>query len=265
MSMKTTTTTYGMFGIAAVIAILSVSLIVTTTNTQTADALAANKVAWRGNDIDVSAAWTEAGGPVTNPVTTMDFDIKSSTGNDWLVDFTAECETFSEVQATGKKGKSSDTSGAQAGATVDLLVDDVSQGTWQICLQDLQIEADLNALIEYNSTRYCDDSTNSTCGGLQFVCALDDPNFETVECQQWIDISSKVAGSYNAKWVLMNLAGDTNLKIVVTANADESTDATSDGIPEDFTGEPNGVTSMVVVSKKIVIAEPIHIAQQDQP
>jgi len=50
-----TKTTYGIFGVVAFAAILSVSMIASGISTQTADAVAANKFAWTEDDTSVMA------------------------------------------------------------------------------------------------------------------------------------------------------------------------------------------------------------------
>ena len=257
--MTKTTTKYGIFGVVAIAAILSISLIVTATNAPSAQAIAANKVGWVEDNTDVIVTWLNGQDEQTDSVTVGPYEIHTSDKNDWLVTFWAECATTSEVQATGKKGKNSDTSGAQAGATATLYYDTERLSSWRICQEDLQIEADLNQLIEFVPGLNCDTDADPDCGSLQFVCDEDDPDFLTEECQQWVRIYSEVAGSYSAAWVIMNMdAGHHDLKIHVTMDAGPSGDAIGD-----IDDEPNGIRSMVTIGNKIFVAEPIHIAQQD--
>lgn len=263
--MTKTTTKYGIFGVAAIVAILSVSLIVTATNTPSAQAVPANKVGWVEDNFDVIVTWNEGQVKQTDSVTIGPYEIHTSDKNDWLVTFWAECATTSEVQATGKKGKNSDTSGAQAGATATLYYDTERLSSWRICQEDLQIEADLNQLIIFEEGLNCDPEVNPGCGSLKFKCdeLLEDgspnPDFLTEECQQWIKVYLGLAGSYSAAWVIMNMdAGHHDLKIVIDMDASASGDNTDPALDE-----PNGITSMVTIGNKIFVAEPIHIAQQD--
>ena len=273
MTMKTKTT-YGMFGIVAVAAILSVALIASAT-TPAAQAVAANKFAFSEDATSLSATWGKGDATETASVTIGPVDIKSSDKNNWHVGFTGECKNFSEVQATGKKGKNSDTSaelsGAVSGATATLIVD---KGTvnedrlysWKLCENDLQIEADLNALIEFNADLYCDSSdplnVDVNCGGLDFVCEefLDDgttpnPEFTSVDCQQWVAVSSAVSGAYHTEWVVENVqAGDHTFTVLIEMTAGASGGET---IIED---EPNGVESIVTIRQKILTADTVHIA-----
>lgn len=264
--MTKTTTKYGIFGVVAIAAILSISLIVTATNAPSAQAVPANKVGWVEDNTDVIVTWLNGQDEQTDSVTIGPYEIHTSDKNDWLVTFWAECATTSEVQATGKKGKNSDTSGAQAGATATLYYDTERLSSWRICQEDLQIEADLNQLIEFVPGLNCDTDEDPLCGSLQFVCDEFDPitgepnpDFLTEECQQWIKVYLGIAGSYSAAWVIMNMdAGHHDLKIVIDMDASASGDDTDPALDE-----PNGITSMVTIGNKVFVAEPIHIAQQD--
>jgi hypothetical protein len=236
MSMKTKTT-YGIFGIVAVAAILSVALIASTT-TPSAQAAAANKFAFAENSTAVSVQL----GPV---------DVKSSDKNNWHVGFTGECKNFSEVKAKGKKGDSSELSGAVSGATATLIVDEGTADeqrlySWQLCENDLQIEADLNALIEFNATS----------GQLEFVC--DDYLTNSSDaCQQWVAVSSAVSGAYHTEWVVEDVkAGDHTFEVLIEMTADKSGDETDAALSD----EPNGVESMVTITQKILTADTVHIA-----
>ena len=197
-----TKTTYGIFGIVAVAAILSVALIASAT-TPAAQAVAANKFAFAENATAVSVQWIQGQTTQSSSVTIGPIDVKSSDKNNWHVGFTGECKNFSEVKAKGKKGSSSELSGAVSGATATLIVDEgtaVEQRlySWKLCENDLQIEADLNALIEFNATS----------GQLQFVCD-DHLTNSSDACQQWVAVSSAVSGAYHTEWVVENVkAGD---------------------------------------------------------
>ena len=237
-----------MFGIVAVAAILSVALIASAT-TPAAQAVAANKFAFSEDATTVSASWSQGQDIQTASATIGPVVIKSSDKNNWHVGFTGECQNFSEVQAKGKKGSSSELSGAVSGATATLIVDGASDNpqrlySWKLCENDLQIEADLNALIEFNATS----------GQLQFVC--DDYLLnQTDACQQWVAVSSSVSGAYHTEWIVENVqAGDHTFEVLIEMTADASGDET---IIDD---EPNGVSSMVTIRQKILTADTVHIA-----
>ena len=261
-----TKTTYGMFGIVAIAAILSVALIANGTATPTAQATAANKFAFAEDSVSVSATWDGPGNTqASNSVTIGPVDVKSSDKNNWHVGFTGECKNFSEVKAKGGKGDSSLLSGAVAGANATLIVDkntpnELRLHDWKLCENDLQIEADLNALIQYNATANCADSSDPLCGELEFVCdpATTDPEtLASEDCQQWVAVSSAVSGAYHAEWVVENVsAGDHTFEVLITMIADSSGDETDAALFD----EPNGVKSMVTIGHKILTADTVHIA-----
>ncbi len=246
-----TTTTYGIFGVVAFAAILSVSMIASGISTQTADAVAANKFAWTQDDTSVMATWTAGQSQQSNNVTLGPVDIKSSDKNNWHVGFTAECKNFSEVKAVGKKGNSKELSGAVSTATATLILDEGTADeerffSWVLCENDLQIEADLNALIEFNATS----------GQLQFVCD-DHLTNSSDACQQWVAVSSAVSGAYHTEWVVTNLsAGNHTFEILLEMTADASGDTTDAALDD----EPNGVKSVVTIRQKILTADTVHIA-----
>jgi len=110
--MTKTTTKYAMFGVAAIAAILSISLIATAMNAPSAQADGANKVGWVEDNVDVLVKWNEKNDGQVKQTSSVDlgpYEIHTSDKNDWLVTLWAECATTSEVQATGKKGNKSDT------------------------------------------------------------------------------------------------------------------------------------------------------------
>jgi len=249
------TTKYGMVGIVAFAAILSISLIANAANTQTADAVPANKFAWTSEDSFVTVEWKQGEETKTSTDNIGPLDIHSSEGNYWNLGLTLECLTASEVQATGGKGKSKELSGAVSGATVTLIVDKDTTDekryySWTLCQHDLKIEADLNQLIEFNPDTEL----------LEFVCDPGDEDFLSDRCQQWIAIYSSVAGAYHAEWVIQLGHGDHTYDFEIISTAEASGDTTD----ADLDDEPNGVTSMVVIDRVIVTGEPVHLAQQQK-
>ena len=264
MSMKPRTT-FAMFGIVAVAAILSVALIANGAATPTAQAAAANKFAFAEDSTSVSATWTAGNSAASNSVTVGPVDVKSSDKNNWHVGFTGECKNFSEVKAKGGKGSSSELSGAASAATATLIVDEGTDDeqrlySWKLCENDLQIEADLNALIEYNATANCTDETDPLCGELEFVCDPETTDAEILaseDCQQWVAVSSAVSGAYHAEWIVQNVeAGDHTFEVLIEMTADASGDDTDAALFD----EPNGVESMVTISQKVLTADTVHIA-----
>jgi len=248
---KTTTTKYGIYGVAAIAAILSVALIANGLGTQTADAVAANKFAFAEDATSVSVSWSQGQDTQSSSVTIGPVDVKSSDKNNWHVGFTGECKNFSEVIAKGKKGESSELSGAVSGATATLIVDKDTADEqrlykWKLCENDLRIEADLNALIEFNPLT----------GQLEFVCVGPSVDFSD-ECWQWVAVSSAVSGAYHTEWIVETLkAGNHTFEVLIEMTADASGDETD----ADLSDEPNGVESMVTITQKILTADTVHIA-----
>ncbi|GEM_PF-5480642 len=265
--MTKTTTKYGIFVVAAFAAILSVSLIVNGLGTQTADAVAANKFAFAEDATSVSVSWTQGQDTVSSSVTIGPIDVKSSDKNNWHVGFTGECQNFSEVKAKGKKNESSELSGAVSAATATLIVDKDTGDeqrfySWKLCENDLRIEADLNALIEFVPGLNCDTDADPDCGSLQFVCDFNDPDADpevlaSEECQQWVAVSSAVSGAYHTEWVVETLkAGNHTFEVLIEMTAGASGDD-----PEVVLfDEPNGVKSIVTITQKILTADTVHIA-----
>ncbi len=262
-----TKTTYGIFGVVAFAAILSVSMIASGISTQTADAVAANKFAWTQNSASAMVSWSQGQETQSSTVTIGPVDVKSSDKNNWHIGFTGECKNFSEVKAKGKKGDNDLLSGAVSAATATLIVDKDTADeqrlySWKLCENDLRIEADLNALIEFVPGLNCDTDADPDCGSLQFVCDFEDPDanpevLASDECQQWVAVSSAVSGAYHTEWVVETLkAGNHTFEVLIEMTAGASGDDTD----TDLLSEPNGVESIVTITQKILTADTVHIA-----
>jgi len=166
----------GTLGLAAVIAVLTVSMIAMNITSQPLLA-----------EHEPAKAAKKAGMTMTNPVmapmlkvtgnneiplvaTLGHFDIKSNDKGDWLVDSTIECATAIETVTKGKKNESGKTEGGFAGAKVwftfdgkpisiktgdrlDLLPDKLgffaipSEATWNLCEQVFEMDSNFNDLI----------------------------------------------------------------------------------------------------------------------
>ena len=266
-TMTKTTTKYGIFGVVAFAAILSIALIANGLGTQTADAVAANKFAFAEDATSVSVSWSQGQDTQSSSITIGPVTVKSSDKNNWHIGFTGECKNFSEVKAKGHKGDNSLLSGAVSGATATLIVDKDTADeqrlySWKLCENDLRIEADLNALIEFVPGLNCDTDADPDCGSLQFVCDFEDPEADpevlaSEECQQWVAVSSAVSGAYHTEWVVENVqAGDHTFEVLIEMTADASGDDTD----TDLLSEPNGVESIVTITQKILTADTVHIA-----
>jgi len=169
-----------MFGIAAIVAILSVSMIAANFAGQLAIAqhdgnepLAAKKGAVAMNDIvpvGVAIDWLgETPTLLDDPYfgtqgTLATLYLKSNEGGDWVADITAECAVMTHIQGKGDMEK---LEGAYAGAKVSFWLDDKpvsiitgerfdswtssdptpNDAQWNFCHQVFEINTTLNALI----------------------------------------------------------------------------------------------------------------------
>jgi hypothetical protein len=178
MSMNKNTKRYGMFGIAAMVAILSVSIVAANFGTQQAiathdgnESLAAKKGAVAMNDKAISglaANWLDSPTVLDDPYfgtdsTLATLYLKSNEGGDWVADMSAECAVMTHIEG---KGDMDQLEGAYAGAKVSFWLDDkpVSVITgetlpwengdatphdaqWNFCSQVFEINTTLNDLI----------------------------------------------------------------------------------------------------------------------
>ena len=165
----------GTLGVAAVIAVLAVSMIAMNfTSPVLADhepAKAAKKAGMTMTNPDVAPTLKVTGDNLIPLVKSLGhFDIKSQDKGDWLVDSTIECATAIETTTKGKKNESTVTEGGFAGAKVwftldgqpisikngdrlDLIPDKKgffaipSEATWNLCEQVFEMDSNFNDLI----------------------------------------------------------------------------------------------------------------------
>ncbi len=165
----------GTLGVAAVIAVLAVSMIAMNfTSPVLADhepAKAAKKAGMTMTNPDVAPTLKVTGDNLIPLVKSLGhFDIKSQDKGDWLVDSTIECATAIETTTKGKKNESKVTEGGFAGAKVwftldgqpisiktgdrlDLIPDKEgffaipSEATWNLCEQVFEMDSNFNDLI----------------------------------------------------------------------------------------------------------------------
>jgi hypothetical protein len=258
------TTKYGMFGVAAIVAILTVSLIVANV-AQEVDAVSLPaKKGYTGGDgyIGISEERGDATG-TGGEMIISEFYFKTNSGGDLVFDLTAECATATHIQ--GKSSKKNTWEGAQVDASVWFEVDyagdefgwlrvpfkgeatlptesEAAQGVgeWNICGQTFEIKTNLNYIIEEVE----DEEGNIS---LQFACSLDVdedgiPNEEdedyvfNPECEQFIDLFLVNAGTHTAKAVLKNVPNGVHearamaYVTVVDQESLEETGAVGDGI-----------------------------------
>jgi hypothetical protein len=252
----------GTFGLVAIVAVLTVSMIAINFTTQpaAADHIAANKGAGFYGDISVGVM-TDTGDSKVAKL--AEFDIKSKDKGDWLVDMSMECAVANQVESKGKK---ENLSGSAASATAYITVDDVIQDNivWNVCSQDLQLKTQLNDLIDA-----CTEAQ-----ALEGICELGFPVFTCqfltaeeligTECEQSIEIYLETAGSYNVKWFLLNLdSGVHHVEIWATLQAERTAggfNLDDEDIPLD---ETQNIISAVFIDQGLVYAEPIHIMNDD--
>ena len=229
--MTKTTTKYGMFGVAAIVAILTVSLIFANA-AQDADAVSLPaKKGYTGSSgyIGLSEEYLEGEHPGQEIIN--EFYFKTNSGGDLVFDLTVECATATHIQ--GKSSKKNTWEGAVVDASVwfevdyaddalgwlrvpfngeATLVEDPENklGYWNICGQTFEIKTNLNYIIE----EVVDPDTGET--SLQFACSLDvdgdgipnedDPDYVfNPDCEQFIDLFLVNAGTHPAKAVLKNV------------------------------------------------------------
>ena len=274
----------GTFGFVAIAAILTVAMVSASLTTQQVQAShepaqSAKKAGMSMMKPTVATAIESAGTTVSVTQELAHFDIKSSDKGDWLVDATIECATATTVKATGKQSK---TSGAFAGAKVWYELDDkpisiltgdtVPKGlhgeippeaTWNLCEQVFEMKSNFNDLIIQ-----CDpeDVTAGTCteeelGQLVFLCesdtAIDDNNDA---CSQSLEVFSKNAGTHGATVMIHDVSAGTShtVSLMAILSSGGSSESTLESTEVDETSD-NFVDAGVMIGKRIVIAEPIHM------
>ena len=274
----------GTFGLVAVIAVLTVSMIAMNITSQPIlaehePAKAAKKAGMSMMKPTVATAVQTSSGSISVPQELAHFDIKSPDKGDWLVDATIECATATTVKATGKQSK---LSGAFAGAKVWYELDGVpisiltgdtvprgsggeipSEATWNLCEQVFEMKSNFNDLIIQ-----CDQEdfeaglcTEEELGHLVFLCEfeteVDDNN---AACSQSLEVFSKNAGTHGATALIHDVsAGESHtISLMALLSSGGSSESTleSTNVDED---SDNFVKAGVMIGKRIVVAEPIHM------
>jgi hypothetical protein len=273
----------GTLGVAAVIAVLAVSMIVMNFTSpilaEHEPAIAAKKAGVSMMKPTVATAVQVASSSVSVPQELAHFDIKSPNGGDWLVDATIECATATQVKATGKQSK---LSGAYAGAKVwfeldrvpisILTGDQVAKGslgeipdaaTWNLCEQVFEMKSNFNDLIIQ-----CDQEdfeaglcTEEELGHLVFLCdgeTAEDDNNDA--CSQSLEVFSKNAGTHGAAVMIHDVsAGESHtISLMAILSSGGSSQSTLESTNVDDESD-NFVNAGVMIGKRIVVAEPIHM------
>jgi len=255
----------GTLGLAAVVAVLAVSMIAMNFTAQPAAAehIAAKKA---GGYYGMSgAAVTSTGETNQTNAYLASFDIKTNDKGDWMVDMAIECATANQVESKGKKN---DLEGAKASAVVYIEVDDKPyNGTlpWNVCSQDLQIKTQLNDLIDACTEEQANQEPPLCVEGFPvFTCQfLNATEIANTECEQSIEIYLETAGAYNVKWFLMDMdAGVHTIDIYATLTAERTAGGFNTTIA---VSDAEKITSMVVIGQTLVYAEPIHMMNDADP
>jgi len=232
----------GTLGLAAVIAVLTVSMIAMnfTSNPAIGEQQGANKV---GTAVAETSFLIPG-----DPKVIIGYEGKASDKHDVISRVTLECTTNTEVKATSNKKGGKDTDTASVGAVVwftytgedgvDRLIDpygDIQYGEvwdgevpddstylWRVCGQEMELQVNLNPIIV------------EVDGQLVFKCdTLDNPLTED-ECNQWVQIFLSSWGTHTAVTLINDVPhgdyyvkvwGDTSLKnSKVLAPADDRTE-----------------------------------------
>lgn len=237
----------GIIGFAAIAAVLTVSMVAFSFQSQLAEAAAANKGGFATDQVDAVAYNPDNLNSTAQLVAWHHF--KSSNFNEWGANFIAECATANHIQG---KGKMQDFEGASTGMKVyfthlypdytekvikitgeevDYVPGSVPDSAkWNMCSQTFEIKTQLNALIEECTEADTLDPL-SKCylgdiGDLRFVCDVDsvdefgNPIWNTTECQQYVELFLENAGTHPAKIFLANVPhGDNAVKVYAEFDA----------------------------------------------
>ncbi len=284
----------GTFGLVAVIAVLAVSMIAMNITSQPIlaedqPAKAAKKAGMTMTN-PVFAPLVES--PGNDPVPTVfslgHFDIKSNDKGDWLVDSTIECATAVQTITKGKKDRDAPLEGGFAGAKVWFTLDkkpiSIATGerlellpdkdgffavptvaTWNLCEQVFEMKSNFDDLIidcaealTLNGTAFpsCEGDPNK----LVFLCAVPEPLEEITECEQSLEVFSKVAGTHPAMVLIHDVSAGSSHVVEAWAALDAGATINSTLL---FTNQTdvsdNFVKAGVMIGKRIFVAEPIHM------
>jgi len=255
----------GTVGLAAVVAVLAVSMIAMNFTAQpaAADHIAAKKAGGYYGMAGVGV--TSTGTDITDPNAYLaTFDIKTNDKGDWMVDMAIECATANQVESKGKKDN---LEGSKASAVVYIKVDgEAYDGTleWNVCSQDLQIKTQLNDLIDACTEQ---QEIDGLCieGFPVFTCQFltEEELAEDPECEQSIEIYLETAGAYNVKWFLMDMAAGVH---TIDIYASLTAERTAGGFEADVdVSDSQKITSAVMIGQVLVYAEPIHMMNDADP
>jgi len=282
--MTKTTTRYWMFGVAAIVAILSISVVA---KNLTPDAVAASQSANKvGSVTNLDTFITNVAGGNFTGVPIASYDMKSSDEKDWLSTFITECKTVHQVKASGtdtrpnKKDKDFSTDTAGAGAIIWWTISDADNNNlrlitpygviddkvwdnktphldyaWQMCGEETTLDVELNQLIiecDPDDPKFQDEDGNPLCheGQLVFKCSFEEflnPT-DDEECWQSVALLQSNWGTHSAAQMILDVPHGVHW-ITIWGSGD--VDPSDNVIPDELT--------LVQFGKKILINQPVLI------
>jgi len=284
----TTKTRYGVYGVAAIVAILSLSLVATNLTTQEATAEAARKAGVTFDDTVMTPAIQAASNeimPVVDDIGTL--TLKSNDKGDWMVEGVIECATAVQAKAKGKQADdplSGGTAGAKVWITLDSPNDsqtnmisietgdvttDINEAQWNLCQQTFEMKSNFNDLIiscqeaadDYGYTGDActidtdGDGTDDTVDSsrLIFLCEVAP---EGTECEQSLEVFTMVAGTHPIAYMLHNIsAADTHTITVWAALSAGASQGSTIDSQEIIVDSENFVDAGVVIGKRLFSIE----------
>ncbi len=265
----------GTLGIAAVVAVLAVSMIAMNF---TSPVLADHQPAKKGYVGGSELSGITSEGYVIEP-----FLFKTNNGGDIVFDLTVECTTMTHIEGKGKMKDGFD--GANVDAKVwfvwkenqvgpwqtipigpyDASVGDA--GKWNLCEQDFQIKTNLNDLFSRCTAEQVGDPLFPECtkvGDLFFECDIEGnprPGFEDSDCEQSVALFLKTAGTRPAAALLMNVPNGIHSGAVmaeITVNGQFMLDPEECIVPGDIS--TCDIKTALMIGKRLLIVEDIHLA-----
>ena len=262
----------GTLGVAAVVAVLAVSMIAMNFTTQPIQAEAANKF---GTTYSTTTFLTDMSGSDL-PAIIIEYENKAVDKQNIFSTMITECTTQTLVKASGGKNKDSSSDSASVGAYVWFTVSWIHgehhlvspsgliNGTvweektetvplenfWHICGQQMDLNVNLNPLIVKCTA---DQAAAGLCieGQLVFLCDVDD-SIPEEECDQYVEIFLKNWGTHSAGTFIKDVPHG---EYYVSVWGDSDIDLSDNVDPDDKT--------KVIIGKKVIISQPVNIDKSE--